>query len=147
METICTNYFYKTQINILFLLKLVKEVPKISSLRELLFLRTTCWSYQNMLKVIRHPPRFSLDPMEGLRCLQDHQLSFLITVLSGPILEHEGMGAIFLKKGNIKSRRAKTDKKKRKIGKFLTLYETGTRLGAISKIKNKNQIFRKLVLW
>ena len=123
---------------------------EVSSSRECIIPQNNmvkCWSYQNMLKVIRHPPRFSLDPMEGLRCLQDHQLSFLITVLSGPILEHEGMGAIFLKKGNIKSRRAKTDKNNHKIGKFLTLYEMGTHLGAISKIKNKNQIFRKLVLW
>ena len=103
------KYFYETQNNIFFLLKLVKEVAKMKyPLPENVFiLRTTCWSYQNMLKVFRHQLRISLDPLEGLQCLEDHQLSFLITILSRPILEHEGMGAIFLKKGKIREKQDK----------------------------------------
>ena len=60
-----------------------------------------------MLKVIRHPPRFYPDPLGGLQYLHDHQLSFLITILSAPILEHEGMGAIFLKKCKIREKQEK----------------------------------------
>ena len=88
------------------LLKLVKELAKMKYLlpENVLLLRTTCWSYQNMLKVIRHPPRFSLDPLKGLQGLQNHQLSSLITILSTLILEHEGIGGIFLKKGKIREK-------------------------------------------
>ena len=72
-----------------------------------------------MLKVIRHPPRLFLDPLKGLEYLQDHQLYFLIPMLSRPILEHEGMDQNMVKKIY-------------KIRQFLTLYEKDIHLGAIS---------------
>ena len=60
-------------------------------------------------------------------------------MLSRPILEIEGMDAILLKEGKVKEIY--------KIQQFLTLFEKGTHLGAISETKNKNQIYRELVVW
>ena len=106
------KYFYEIFIftkQYFFSAKTGKRSRKneVSSSRECIIPQNNMLKLSNMFKVIRQPPRISLDPLKGLQCLQDHQLSFLITILSRPVLEHEGMGAIFLKKGKIREKQDK----------------------------------------